>query len=220
MAERQYDLIMADPPWQYGNKISNGAAGNHYSTMTLQDLKRLPVWSIAAENSVLAMWYTGTHADQAKELAAAWGFDVRQMFLFTWVKFNELAERTVNAAIQDGLVDFYDFLDLLNGVTRMNPGNYSRGNQESMLVAVRGAGLERADASVKQVIYAPISQHSAKPWEARHRLERLYGDVSRIELFSRGDAPGWHHWGNECPRNDVELLPGGFSIPASVRIAS
>lgn len=142
MAERQYDLIMADPPWQYGNKISNGAAGNHYSTMTLQDLKRLPVWSIAAENSVLAMWYTGTHADQAKELAAAWGFDVRQMFLFTWVKFNELAERTVNAAIEDGLVDFYDFLDLLNGVTRMNPGNYSRGNQESMLVAVRGAGLE------------------------------------------------------------------------------
>lgn len=77
------------------------------------------------------------------------------------VKFNELAERTVNAAIEDGLVDFYDFLDLLNGVTRMNPGNYSRGNQESMLVAVRGAGLERQDASVKQVIYAPITQHSA-----------------------------------------------------------
>lgn len=142
------------------------------------------------------------------------------MFLFTWVKFNELAERTINAAIEDGLVDFYDFLDLLNGVTRMNPGNYSRGNQESMLVAVRGTGLERQDASVKQVIYAPITQHSAKPWEARHRLERLYGDVSRIELFSRGDAPGWHHWGNECPHNDVELLPGGFTTPQPVRIAS
>lgn len=51
-----------------------------------------------------------------------------------------------------------------------------------MLVAVRGAGLERQDASVKQVIYAPITQHSAKPWEARHRLERLYGDVSRVNF--------------------------------------
>ncbi|HHQ6589200.1 TPA: MT-A70 family methyltransferase [Serratia fonticola] len=206
-----YQLIYADPPWTYGNKVSNGAAGNHYITMTLQDLKRLPVWSIAAPDAVLAMWYTGTHTEQAKELAEAWGFDVRQMFLFTWVKLNEMAERTVNAALEDGgLVDFYDFLDLLNGVTRMNPGNYSRGNQESMLVAVRGAGLERADAAVKQIIYAPISQHSTKPWEARQRLERLYGDVSRIELFSRCDAPGWDHWGDECPQSDINLAQESF----------
>jgi len=212
-----YQLIYADPPWTYGNKVSNGAAGNHYSTMTLQDLKRLPVWSIAAPDAVLAMWYTGTHTEQAKELAEAWGFDVRQMFLFTWVKLNEMAERTVNAALEDGgLVDFYDFLDLLNGVTRMNPGNYSRGNQESMLVAVRGVGLERADAAVKQIIYAPISQHSTKPWEARQRLERLYGDVSRIELFSRCDVPGWDHWGNECPQSNIALTPETFSKTLSV----
>lgn len=56
-----YQLIYADPPWTYGNKVSNGAAGNHYNTMTQQDLKRLPVWSIAAPDAVLAMWYTGTH---------------------------------------------------------------------------------------------------------------------------------------------------------------
>lgn len=38
-----YQLIYADPPWSYGNTISNGAAGNHYSTMSMADLKRLPV---------------------------------------------------------------------------------------------------------------------------------------------------------------------------------
>ncbi|MBZ7490664.1 DNA methyltransferase, partial [Klebsiella michiganensis] len=27
-----YQLIYVDPPWQYGNKISNGAAENHYET--------------------------------------------------------------------------------------------------------------------------------------------------------------------------------------------
>lgn len=57
-----YDLIYCDPPWEYGNRISNGAACNHYSTMSIEDLKRLPVWSLAADNAVLAMWYTGTHA--------------------------------------------------------------------------------------------------------------------------------------------------------------
>ncbi len=36
-----YDLIYCDPPWEYGNRISNGAACNHYSTMSIEDLKRL-----------------------------------------------------------------------------------------------------------------------------------------------------------------------------------
>lgn len=35
-----YQLIYVDPPWQYGNKISNGAAENHYETMSLVELKR------------------------------------------------------------------------------------------------------------------------------------------------------------------------------------
>ena len=36
----------------------------------------------------------------------------------------------------------------------------------------------------------------------------LYGDVPRIELFSRSAAPGWSHWGNECATASVELIPG------------
>ncbi|MEB7891023.1 MT-A70 family methyltransferase [Hafnia alvei] len=207
-----YELIYADPPWQYGNKASNGAAVNHYTTMTMADLKHLPVWSIAAQNAVLAMWYTGTHAKEAVELAESWGFDVRTMKGLTWVKINQNAEKNINKALELGKVtDFFEFLDLLNTETRMNGGNYTRANSEDLLIAVRGTGLERKDASVKQIVYAQIGEHSAKPWEARHRLERLYGDVKRIELFSRGDAEGWDHWGNQCPTNHVELLPATFS---------
>ena len=36
----------------------------------------------------------------------------------------------------------------------------------------------------------------------------LYGDVPRIELFSRSAAPGWSHWGNQCATASVELIPG------------
>ncbi len=108
-----YSLIYADPPWEYGNTISNGAAENHYGTMKLIDIKRLPVWELAAEDSVLAMWFTGTHTREAIELAEAWGFKVRTMKGFTWVKLNALAEQHINKALQAGcLDDFYDFLDL------------------------------------------------------------------------------------------------------------
>lgn len=205
----KYSLIYADPPWSYGNTISNGAADNHYDTMKLIDIKRLPVWEIAAENSVLAMWYTGTHNQEAIELAEAWGFTVRTMKGFTWVKFNKLAENHFNKAIQSGEVeDFYDLLDLLNDQTRMNGGNHTRANTEDVLIATRGAGLERLSAGIKQVVYSPLGKHSEKPWEVRHRLELLYGDVPRIELFSRCVAPGWDHWGNQCPTSAVQLLPG------------
>ena len=57
----KYSLIYADPAWQYDNKASNGAAEDHYGTMKLIDMKRLPVWDLAADDAVLAMWFTGTH---------------------------------------------------------------------------------------------------------------------------------------------------------------
>lgn len=130
----KYSLIYADPPWLYDNTCSNGAAEAHYDTMKLIDIKRLPVWELAAENAVLAMWFTGTHIREAIALAEAWGFTVRTMKGFTWVKFNELAERHINKALQAGEVeDFYDFLDLLNVQTRINGGNYTRANTEDLL---------------------------------------------------------------------------------------
>lgn len=135
----KYSLIYADPAWEYGNTISNGAANNHYGTMKLIDMKRLAVWDLAAEDAVLAMWFTGTHTREAIELAEAWGFKVRTMKGFTWVKFNPLSEKHINKALQAGRVeDFYDFLDLLNAQTRMNGGNYTRANTEDLLIATRG----------------------------------------------------------------------------------
>ncbi|WP_414455018.1 MT-A70 family methyltransferase [Enterobacter quasiroggenkampii] len=211
----KYSLICADPAWEYGNTVSNGAATNHYGTMKLIDMKRLPVWDLAADDAVLAMWFTGTHTREAIELAEAWGFKVRTMKGFTWGKFNPLAEQHINKTLQDGgLEDFYDFLDLLNVQTRMNGGNYTRANTEDMLIATRGNGLVRQCASIKQVIYSPLGEHSQKPAEARFRLEKLYGDVPRIELFSRCGAPGWDHWGNQAESAAVELIPG-VAVPVT-----
>ncbi|HFF0080675.1 TPA: MT-A70 family methyltransferase, partial [Yersinia enterocolitica] len=95
----------------------------------------------------------------------------------------------------------------LNTQSRMNGGNYTRANTEDVLIAVRGNGLERLNDSIKQVVYSPLGEHSEKPWEVRHRLELLYGDVKRIELFSRKDLEGWDTWGNECVQS-IRLIPG------------
>lgn len=133
----KYKLFSADPPWNYGNTISNGAAEDHYGTMKMEDMKRLPIWTMAEDDAVLAMWYTGTHTEEAVELAEAWGFQVRQMFLFTWVKLNMKAEERLNKQLENGeIFDAHDVMAWLNKEVKINAGNYSRQNQESMLVKV------------------------------------------------------------------------------------
>nr|WP_235428547.1 hypothetical protein [Enterobacter hormaechei] len=87
---------------------------------------------------------------EAIELAEAWGFTVRTMKGFTWVKLNQNAELRINKALAEGEVtDFYDFLDLLNVETRMNGGNHTRANTEDLLIATRGAGLASLGKSVR-----------------------------------------------------------------------
>lgn len=207
----KYDLILADPPWQYNNKASNGAATNHYNTTDLYSLSRLPIETIAPENSVLCMWYTGNFALKAIKLSEAWGFKVKTMLGFVWIKLNKLAMERITKQIQNGeLFDAYDYMDILNNETKINGGNYTRANAEICLIAIRGNGLERMSASVKQVVFSCLGEHSQKPWEVKNRLEQLYGDVNRIELFARDMSQGWDAWGNECPNNSIELTGPQF----------
>lgn len=218
----KYALIYADPAWSYDNKGSRAKADNHYPTMSITDLKRLPVWDLAADDAILAMWWVPPMPLEAIQLAEAWGFKVKNMCLFSWHKLNKLAEKHINEKIGKwSIADNYqlitgaDILTLIAEQTRMGLGNYTRSNVENVLVAVKGKGLPRLQADIKQMVMAPIGEHSVKPAEIREALEKLYGDVKRIELFSRSDADGWDHWGNEAPSNSVELRPGVAIIPAN-----
>lgn len=43
LPEKKYDVIYADPPWGYQNRGTRAAASKHYGTMTLEDIKKMPV---------------------------------------------------------------------------------------------------------------------------------------------------------------------------------
>ena len=191
---KKYDLILADPPWQYSNKSSNGAADNHYNTTDLYSLERLHIEKIASDNSVLCMWYTGNFALEAIKLAEAWNFKVKNMFCFAWVKLNKNAGDRIDKNPPE---DAFDFMEILNNETKINCGNYTRQNIEMCLVATRGKGLPRRSASVRQIVYSCLGEHSEKPKEVHHRLEELYGDVPRIELFAREKYGEWDVYGDQ-----------------------
>lgn len=53
--DKKYQIIYADPPWRYDNRKARGGTEKHYQTMSLEDIYKLPVSEIAADNCVLFM---------------------------------------------------------------------------------------------------------------------------------------------------------------------
>ena len=83
---KTYQVLLADPPWEFRNASSSmrGAAANHYPTMPLEDIAALPVSSYAARNSVLFLWASNALLPEALEVVADWGFEYKAKM--TWVK--------------------------------------------------------------------------------------------------------------------------------------
>ena len=83
--EGKFSTFVADPPWQYGNTSTRGAAENHYGTMTIEELCDLDVVpNHAAEQAHLYLWTTAGHLPQAFDVMAAWGFEYKTYLV--WVK--------------------------------------------------------------------------------------------------------------------------------------
>ena len=209
-----FQLILADPPWAFRTHTSEGRTptqkkfqeapgcgaegeaepfvSDHYPTMQLADMAALPIADVAAGNAVLAMWIVGSHCDAALELGRAWGFEFATD-LFYWLKQKRIRP---------------DQLDMFTGDVAplpMSMGYYSRKQVEPCWLFKRGKGLPVRDHGVRQLIVAPKSEHSRKPVEQYHGLDRLFGpDVTRLELFSRTPRAGWTAWGNETGKFAAE----------------
>ena len=86
---KRYNLIYADPPWDV-KKIKRRVRPNQvsfdYPTMTLEEIKALPVANLADDSCCLFLWTTQAYLPKAFEVIEAWGF-VYQRTL-TWDKQN------------------------------------------------------------------------------------------------------------------------------------
>lgn len=177
---RKFGVIYADVPWQYDNPKNHDPAmgGIPYPTMTLDEIKTLPVAEIADKDCALFFWATMPKLKEAMEVIDAWGFTYTTC-AFTWVKLNPKGK-----GIYSGL------------------GHWTNGNAELCLFAKRGRP-KRVARNVKQIVMAPRGRHSVKPKEVRERIVELIGDVPRIELFARQKAQGYTSIGNEIDGKDI-----------------
>lgn len=88
--EKKYSIIYADPPWQLKAGSPNLHAKNQgnrdlvYPTMTIQEIKDLPIINLVDKNAVLFLWTTNKYIEDSYSVARAWGFTPSTMIV--WCK--------------------------------------------------------------------------------------------------------------------------------------
>jgi len=181
---KKYQIILADPPWKYHSRANHktrfrGGASGHYPLMEMEDIKALPVEALADKSAILFLWVTFPYLKEQLEVFDAWGFEYKTVG-FTWVKLNP-----------NNLGTFF-------GV-----GYYTKSNAELCLLGTRGQVLKPARNDIPSVILSPRREHSRKPDEVRQRIELLYPDSNRIELFARRKVDGWDSIGFDVDGRDI-----------------
>lgn len=176
----KFNVIYADPPWDYQDKSCDGAVGKVYSTIPVRELSAMPVSDVCARDCVLFLWATYPFLPEALDVISAWGFKYKTI-AFQWVKLNPVS-----------LTPFYGL------------GRWTRGNTEPCLLATRGSP-HRVASDVFQLVVTPRSGHSRKPDVVRDQIVHLMGDVPRLEMFARELTTGWSAVGDAVAGEDVRV---------------
>jgi N6-adenosine-specific RNA methylase IME4 len=177
-AKRQFKTILADPPWQFQNRTGKMAPEhkrlNRYSTLTLDDIKTLPVSAAADDTAHLYMWVPNALLPDGLEVMKAWGFNYKSNIV--WHKLRK-----------DG------------GSDGRGVGFYFRNVTEMLLFGVRGKNARTLQPGRTQVNYMGTRkrEHSRKPDEQYELIESC-SPGPFLELFARGTRPNWSVWGNQA----------------------
>ncbi len=175
---KKYRTIYADPPWQFANRTGKMAPEhkrlNRYSTMKLEDIMRLPVGDVAADRSHLYLWVPNALLPDGLAVMKAWGFEYKTNLIWEKVR-------------KDGQPDG-------RGV-----GFYFRNTTEMLLFGIKGDKNRTLDPGRTQVnlIRTQKREHSRKPDEFVELIQAC-SPGPYLELFARGDRPGWDMWGNQA----------------------
>lgn len=193
LPKKKYDVIYADPPWDYGGKMQYdktciksenidfkrnifiSSASFKYPTVKLKDLMQLQVDSISADNCILFMWTTGPQFANSIELGKSWGFEYKTV-AFVW-------DKQVH-----------------------NPGRYTLSQTEFVLAFKKGKfPSPRGARNIKQLVSSHRGKHSEKPEIIIDGITKMFPEQNKIELFARKNYVGWDNWGLEVPDNEIEI---------------
>jgi N6-adenosine-specific RNA methylase IME4 len=178
VGKARFATVLADPPWQFQNRTGKMAPEHkrlsRYPTMTLQEIKGLPVEAIVKDIAHLYLWVPNALLADGLQVMEHWGFTYKTNLV--WYKVRK-----------DG------------GPDRRGVGFYFRNVTEMILFGVRGKNARtlQPGRSQENIITSQKREHSRKPDEQYQIIESC-SPGPYIELFGRGPRKGWFVWGNQA----------------------
>jgi N6-adenosine-specific RNA methylase IME4 len=173
----RFALIYADPPWSFETYSEKGkdmtSPDNHYPTMSYEAIAGIridgyTIPQIAAKDAVRFMWCTSANLEHAIATLTAWGFEYKTNL--TWDK------------------------------QRTGTGYWVLNQHQHLLLGTRGSP-PMPMKKFPSLFRSARGKHSEKLAAVREIIEIMfpfYNQDSRIELFARGEVPGWSVHGNEA----------------------
>ena len=177
IGKRRFATVLADPPWQFQNRTGKMAPEHkrlsRYPTMTLQEIKDLPVEAIVKDTAHLYLWVPNALLADGLQVMEHWDFTYKTNLI--WDKIRK-----------DG------------GPDRRGVGFYFRNVTEMILFGVRGKNARtlQPGRSQENIISTRKREHSRKPDEQYEIIEAC-SPGPYLELFARGPRKGWQVWGNQ-----------------------
>ncbi len=177
---KKYRCIVMDPPWNQGKTGKRSVRPGQectldYSTLRLEQIKRVPISDWAQRNAFLWLWATNSKDKHSKrpilsmafELLEHWGFTFHTMI--TW--------------------------DKKTGPCPFSPYQVVT---EHVLFGWRGkADFKRNKLGKMKTVFQETSTgHSIKPASFYRQIRHSF-DGPRLDVFARGKHEGFDGWGNE-----------------------
>jgi N6-adenosine-specific RNA methylase IME4 len=174
-----FPLIYLDPPWVFEThtpEMTHRMPDDHYPTLTDDEIVAgrffgRTISEMAADTSVMLMWCTSSNMLRACAVMGRLGFTYKTHAI--WDK------------------------------QKIGTGKIFRNQHEMLLYGSRG------DPPMPVELHSSMfsgekfqrGRHSAKPDEVRRIIERMYpafDENTRVEIFARGQIPGWTCLGYEA----------------------
>lgn len=190
----KFNVIVSDPPWSFEDELKamgdnvRRSAQSQYSTLSLSEIKKLPVHDIAdPRGCLLALWVPGSMLSDGLETMNAWGFKHKQIFVWVKTKKDALKESDMNK------------------MTRIGMGRLFRQAHEIALIGTSGKSVYNflEDKSQRSVAFDLNVKHSKKPETLQNRLDTMFPNVPKLEMFARRQRRDWLTVGNEIDGKDI-----------------
>lgn len=189
LPKKKYNTIVIDPPWEISmtgkvKRRENRSEKLPYNTMTLKEIKSIPIRNIANVGCHVYCWTTNKMLQHTFDVLKSWG-----------VNFHLVLVANKTSAIAPCFA--YKF-----GTEFLLLGFYGKPMQKFI-----GKG------KLNWITYFPKQYvHSSKPGEMYNLIKEM-SPKPRIDIFSRRLIAGFEAWGDQAPKEAQKELNSGVAIP-------